>query len=385
MLRFRFELLCLAILGLLTLGMGYAHAAEEGENLLVNGGFEDAIAEPWSIYGAATMKVVMELKKAAVDEDPIEGDFCLQVTVDAKGANFWDAGFQHDGHTFEAGKVYTLSAYLKSADGPMQINFKPELGADPWTGYGNRAFVMTEEWKEYHITTPPMPANVNPATITFHIGYDVGEFWVDDVRFYEGEPQEDPGDPDDPDEPDELENGTFESGVPTPWSLYGAGSMEVVTQLKGAFFPDKPIEGKYALHVTVTEAGANFWDTGLQHGGHVFEAGKVYTLAAFLKSKEGPLDINFKPELSVDPWTGYGAKQFTMTDEWEEYYVTTPPMPGKVDPASLTFHIGFTKGEFWIDGVRFYEGEYEEPDFSESRAVKPQGKLSATWGSIKAD
>jgi hypothetical protein len=381
MAEIRFALLSLVVVWLLMLNTGYARG-DEVENILANGGFEDGIADPWTTYGGASLEVVEELKKAAVDEDPIEGEFCLHVTVSAKGANFWDSGLQHAGHTFEAGKVYTLSAYLKSADGPFQINFKPELGEDPWTGYGSRAFVMTEEWKEYHITTPPMPGNVNPATITFHIAYDVGEFWVDDVKFYEGKPVVEP---DAPDEPDVLENGGFEVGVPAPWSLYGNGSIEVVKQLTGAFVPEDPIEGRYALHVTVNEAGATFWDAGLQHGGHIFEAGEVYTLAAFLKSKDGPLQINFKPELAQDPWTGYGAKEFTMSEEWEEYYVTTPRMPMEVNPASLTFHIAYTKGEFWIDGVRFYKGEYEEPEFSEQKAVKPHGKLSATWGKIKAD
>jgi hypothetical protein len=369
------------LFGLAILSTGYVWG-DEGENLLANGGFEDFIAEPWSTYGDASIKVVDKLQKAAVDEDPIEGDVCLEVSVTAKGANFWDSGLQHAGHTFEKGKVYTLSAYLKSADGTMQINFKPELGADPWTGYGSRAFVMTEEWKEYHITTPPIPENVNPATITFHIGYGVGVFWIDNVRFYEGEPEEEPngGEPE-----TGLENGGFESGMTAPWTLYGDGSIEVVRTLRGASIPEGLVEGRYALHVTVNSAGANFWDTGLQHSGHVFEAGEVYTLAAFLKSKEGSLQINFKPELAVDPWTGYGAQEFTMTDEWEEYFVTTPRMPGDVDPASLTFHIGYTKGEFWMDGVRFYEGEYEEPDFTAPKAVRPQGKLTGTWGKIKAD
>lgn len=348
------------------------------ENLLANGGFEDGIADPWTSYGDVMIEVVKDLKKAAVDEKPIEGDFCLHAIVNSKGANFWDAGIQHTKHVFEAGKVYTLSAYLKCADGIMQINFKPELSEDPWTGFGEKAFVMTEKWKEYHISTTPMPRNIDPASITFHVAYDAGEFWMDDVKFYEGKPDEKP-------QPEgELENGGFEGGAVVPWSLYGNGKIEVVRQLKGAVIPENPVEGRYALHVTVNEAGANFWDTGLQHTNHVFSAGKVYTLAAFLKSIEGPLQINFKPELAQDPWTGFGEKSFTMTEKWEEYYITTPPMPNEVDPASLTFHIAYSKGEFWIDGVRFYEGEYKEPDFSQSKAVQPRDKLSATWGDLKS-
>jgi len=350
--------------------------AQEIKNLLANGNFEDGIVDPWTTYGNVKVEVVKDIKKAAIDEKIIEGDYCLHVTVLSKGANFWDAGIQHTKHVFEAGKAYTLSAYLKSAKGNLQINFKPELAQDPWTAYGDRIFVMTEKWKQFTTSTPVIPNKVDPASITFHVAFDVGEFWMDDVKFYEGKPEPQP-------EPAELENGGFETGNTAPWTLYGNAKMEVVKQLTGAAIPENLIEGKYALHVTVNEKGANFWDIGLQHKGHVFKAGKVYTLAAFLKSKEGPLQINFKPELAVDPWTGFGEKEFTMTDKWAEYFVTTPPMPNDVDPASLTFHIGYTKGEFWMDGVRFYEGKYKEPDFKPTKAVESRNKLSTTWGDIK--
>ena len=146
-------------------------------NLLANGGFEDGVVEPWSTYGAATTEVVQT--------DPVEGDYCLHVTVSEAGANFWDAGLQHTGHVFEAGKNYALSAWLKCSQGTLDINFKPELGADPWTGYGSQAFTMTEEWAEYSVTTGVFDADVSPATITFHIAYAPGDFYVDGVKFVE--------------------------------------------------------------------------------------------------------------------------------------------------------------------------------------------------------
>jgi len=74
-----------------------------------------------------------------------------------------------------------------------------------------------------------------------------------------------------------------------------------------------------------------------------------------------------------------------MTDEWAEYFITTPPMPEEVNPATITFHIAYTKGEFWMDGVRFYEGVYKKPDFTTPKSVQPQDKLTSTWGSIKVD
>jgi len=134
------------------------------ENLLANGGFEDGVPEPWSTYGDVTMEVVQELTDAVVPEAPIEGGSCLHVVVSAAGANFWDAGLQHAGHVFEAGKKYTLSAFLKCKEGTLDINFKPELGADPWSGYGDQVFTMTDEWAEYSVTTPVFAEDASPGS-----------------------------------------------------------------------------------------------------------------------------------------------------------------------------------------------------------------------------
>ncbi len=169
-----------------------------------------------------------------------------------------------------------------------------------------------------------------------------------------------------------LANGGFEDGDISPWGTYGAVTTEVVQVLVGAAVPEDPIEGRYSLHIEVAEAGVNFWSSGLQHDGHVFEEGKKYTLSAFLKSKEGTLDINFKPELGQDPWPGYGSQSFTMTEEWAEYSTTTPVFTEDVSPATITFHIAYAPGDFWVDGVRWYEGDYVPPAFKKIlTAVEP--------------
>ena len=166
---------------------GASHAQDEVENILVNGGFEDGVSDPWGGYGGATTEVVVILEGAAVSEDPIEGNYCLHVAVAAAGANWWDLGLDQSGYVFEKGKTYTLSAFLKCKEGTLDINFKPELGVDPWTGYGEQIITMTDEWAEYSITTPEFSEDVTPASITFHIGFAAAEFWIDGVRFYEGE------------------------------------------------------------------------------------------------------------------------------------------------------------------------------------------------------
>jgi len=166
---------------------GTSHAQGEVENILNNGGFEDGVVEPWITYGNVTVEVVEELVGAAVPEEPIEGDYCLHVVVPSAGTNFWDSWIKYEGLVFEQGKYYTLSAFLKCKEGTLQIDFKPELNANPWTGYGEQSFTMTDEWQEYSLTTTVFTGDVSPADIVFLMAYAAGDFWMDGIRFYEGD------------------------------------------------------------------------------------------------------------------------------------------------------------------------------------------------------
>ncbi|MFC1604660.1 PA14 domain-containing protein, partial [Planctomycetota bacterium] len=163
-------------------------------------------------------------------------------------------------------------------------------------------------------------------------------------------------------------------------------TTEVVQELVDAAVSEDPIEGEYCLLITVTEPGVEWWDMGLENAGHIFEADKKYTLSAFVKCKEGELDINFKIELGEDPWTGYAEQSFTMTEEWTEFSITTPVFTENVSPAICTFHIGFAAAEFWIDGVRFFEGDYVPPDLRGEFASSPNPADGAihtdTWASL---
>jgi hypothetical protein len=161
--------------------------AEPTANFLVNGGFEDGTFDPWSHYGYATREVVTELAGAAVPEGPIEGKFCLYVDVAPGNANAHDTGLLPVGVGFEVGKKYTISAFLKARKGTLDITFKPELGEHPHTGYGEQVITITDTWTEYHVTTPVFTEEVSPASFAFLIGAATGGFWIDDVRFYEGD------------------------------------------------------------------------------------------------------------------------------------------------------------------------------------------------------
>ncbi len=177
------------VIGFVISGSGQA---QQVTNLVAsrNPGFESGALSPWNVNtgGVATATVVRDCVDATVPEGPIEGSYCLYVKLSGPSSpNWWNAAFDLAGPTFEKGKKYTLSLWVKSKSGKATINFKPEHGADPWTGYGETQITANEKWAEYHVTTPVFADNVTPASLTFHIGFAAQEFWVDDCKFYEGD------------------------------------------------------------------------------------------------------------------------------------------------------------------------------------------------------
>ncbi len=160
-------------------------------NLAVNGGFETGALAPWGVWGGGgatvTNAVVKDCTAAAVAEGPIEGTYCLNVKVSGPSTNFWDCAFNVAPPAFAKGTKYTLSAFFKTKSGTGKINMKPEHAADPWEGYGEQQVTITDKWVEYHVTTPVFPSDVSPTSLTFHIGFQAQEFWVDNIKFYEGD------------------------------------------------------------------------------------------------------------------------------------------------------------------------------------------------------
>jgi len=146
-----FWLVVFLLIGFFGLDSGYA---QQGVNLLPNGGFENGNAGPWNIYGNATGEVVTECAGATVPEGPIEGDYCLHVVVPEAGAGPHESGLSDGSHTFEAGKKYTFCCFIKCKSDTLDFRMKPEHCADPWEAYGDQVFTATEEWQEFHVTTP---------------------------------------------------------------------------------------------------------------------------------------------------------------------------------------------------------------------------------------
>jgi hypothetical protein len=186
-----------------------------------------------------------------------------------------------------------------------------------------------------------------------------------------------------------LPNGGFETGNAGPWNIYGDVTFEVVTECVDASVPEGPIERDYCLHLVVPSAGAGPHESGMSDGSYTFEKGKKYTFSCFIKCKSGTLQFRMKPEHAADPWEAYGDQVFTATEKWQEFSVTTPVFTEDVTPASPSFHLAFEAGDFWIDGIRFYEGDYVPPLFKSFTAKNPSPEDGTvhedTWASLSWD
>ncbi len=66
-----------------------------------------------------------------------------------------------------------------------------------------------------------------------------------------------------------------------------------------------------------------------------------------------------KPEHAGGNYEDYGSQVFTATEKWVEYHVTTAVLDATaLSPGSPTFHFAFAAGDFWIDDVKVYVGDY---------------------------
>jgi hypothetical protein len=158
---------------------------EPGSDLLVNGGFEEGKMAPWGIGPGATAEVVSTLEGAVVEEVPVEGNYCLHVTVPTPGEHYWSYGLDRGSLLFRAGKQYTLSAYFKCRQGTLRTEFLVRWAAGSWTCYAQQTFTVSDTWRRYSVTTPVFPRDTEPGEVKFHFGFDAGEFWIDDIRLIE--------------------------------------------------------------------------------------------------------------------------------------------------------------------------------------------------------
>ena len=124
--------------------------ADDPENLILNGYFEDGI-ENWEIFlsNGAQMEAIID------DSDSVKGSQCVYLDLIQLGsdAGFWEIKLgQVVLGLVEQGQTYTLSVWAKADEGARQIRPHLRIGAggkSPFDSTHAQTFDITTEWAEY--------------------------------------------------------------------------------------------------------------------------------------------------------------------------------------------------------------------------------------------
>jgi hypothetical protein len=127
-----------------------------------------------------------------VDNEPYTGKRSLKIEgIIASGTN-WHAKVRYDSMSMEANRKFTIAFWAKVDENEGQsreVTTSVQMQHDPWTGYHSFTIVLNStDWKEYFDTFTASADVVEDMWVGLSIAQSDVDFWIDDFRFFEGEP-----------------------------------------------------------------------------------------------------------------------------------------------------------------------------------------------------
>jgi hypothetical protein len=182
--------------------------SQEVENLLMDGGFEEAVSG-WSLArrapAAATLTIDTEEKRVG------QASARIDITDVGDGTSNHNLTLDNSaGIAVTANTTYTVDFWTK-AEADRTLIIDAILNQDPWT----RLFRVTDipvttEWTRIHHTFQPN-ATMSPVVFLFSFVDSKTTIWLDHVRFYEGEFDEEDGGPESAFDPDPEDGAVIEA------------------------------------------------------------------------------------------------------------------------------------------------------------------------------
>ena len=229
---------------------------------------------------------VVKFKKGNVVAEGPDGSNCFRWTT----GGGYDSSYMNVSNV-EANADYVIKFKAKStANKSMYITIQ---SGDWGSNYYNESFSLTNEWKEYEITTNVTNCVDGSGKILFKF-QDTGsatELWVDDLTMAKVIPAEDE------DDDNLVINGDFELGSLTGWNKH-----------QSTVISNNAHSGSYAVNVK----GSGGWGGMLDQNVTVV-AGQTYTVSMWLKANSNGVNVQIKD--GGTSGTNMASKWFTAT-EW---------------------------------------------------------------------
>ena len=149
-----------------------------GEDQIVNGGFEDAISDPWYFLVNETEGNIATISRDTMDKAVGAASARIDVTT-ASGVERHIKLAQFN-RSLNQGVIYDMDFWAKS-DIQRSITLSAQKGSPDWRGYGLWQHISIDtDWRKYQVS---FAANetANDARIQFLFGETSGTVWLDDV------------------------------------------------------------------------------------------------------------------------------------------------------------------------------------------------------------
>ena len=137
-----------------------------------------------------------------MDKDGHNGGNCLKVIgVIASGTN-WHAKIRYESMSMEAMNTFTIAFWARvdpDQGDSRQVTTSVQEQQDPWTSWHSLDITLTgADWVEYFDTFTANGDVDAGMWVGLSIAQSDIDFWIDDFRFFEGDPEDEIGaDPED--------------------------------------------------------------------------------------------------------------------------------------------------------------------------------------------
>lgn len=173
--------------------LGYPHGPARrvdlgiapGENLIVNGDFEEPISPTWNFWADTQMGCDAQVSRDVTSA--AQGSASARIDVYKTCGGDWHIELAQYNRSLVRGTTYEVSFWAKS-DVPRFITLNTRKGSPDWRDYGlYRRMEITPEWKEYTVL---FEANetTSESRLQFMVGETEGTVWIDNVQVRERGP-----------------------------------------------------------------------------------------------------------------------------------------------------------------------------------------------------
>jgi hypothetical protein len=150
-----------------------------GENQIVNGGFEDSLAYPWSFWANTEEGCLADVSRDTTSA--AEGTASARIEVTATSGVDWHVELAQYDRSLVEGTRYDVAFWAKS-DAARTMTLSAQKGSPDWRNYGLwRQVLVGTAWQAYTVSFEASET-ASDSRIQFMVGEAAGTVWLDDVR-----------------------------------------------------------------------------------------------------------------------------------------------------------------------------------------------------------